>query len=59
MSKDEIIRKVLLTQPIPVKEVRTVDIREITMGPGQKAPYHRHPCPVLGLIKSGEALVQV
>jgi quercetin dioxygenase-like cupin family protein len=59
MSKNEIIRKVLLTQHIPVKEVRTVDVREITLGPGQKAGYHRHPCPVFGLIKSGEALVQV
>ncbi len=59
MPKDEIIRKVLLTQTMPMKEVRTVDIREITLNPGQKAGYHRHPCPVLGLIKSGEALVQV
>ena len=59
MPKDEIIRKVLLTQPIPVKEVRKVDIREITLNPGQKAGYHRHPCPVFGLIKSGKALFQV
>ncbi len=44
---------------MPMKEVRTVDIREITLNPGQKAGYHRHPCPVFGLIKSGEALVQV
>ena len=59
MAKDEIVRKVLLTQPIPAKQVRTVDIREITLGPGQKAGYHRHPCPVFGLITSGEALIQV
>lgn len=59
MPQDEIVRKVLLTQSIPVKEVRTVDIREITFCPGQKAGYHRHPCPVFGLIKSGEVLFQV
>jgi quercetin dioxygenase-like cupin family protein len=59
MSKDEIVRKVLLTQAIPLKEVRSVDIREITFTPGQKAGYHRHPCPVLGLIMGGEALFQV
>jgi quercetin dioxygenase-like cupin family protein len=39
--------------------VQTVDIREITFSPGQKAGYHRHPCPVFGLIRSGEALFQV
>ena len=59
MPQDEIIRKVLLTQPIPAKQVQTVDIREITFSPGQKAGYHRHPCPVFGLIRSGEALFQV
>ena len=59
MASDEIVRKVLLTQPIPAKRVRTVDIREITLKPGQKAGYHRHPCPVFGLIMSGQALVQV
>lgn len=59
MAKDEIVRKILLNQPIPVKEVRTVDVREITFRPRQKAGYHRHPCPVFGLIRSGEALFQV
>jgi quercetin dioxygenase-like cupin family protein len=59
MPKDEIVRKILPTQPIPSKEVRTVDIREITLSPGQKAGYHRHPCPVFGLIKSGEVLFQI
>lgn len=59
MPKDEIVRKVLLTQPIPSKEVRTVDIREITLGPGQKAGYHRHPCPVFGRVKSGEVIFQI
>ena len=59
MPQDEIIRRVLLTQPIPVKQVQTVDIREITFSPGQKAGYHRHPSPVFGLIRTGEALFQV
>ena len=59
MPKNEIVRKVLLTQSIPAKQVRKVDIREIRLGPGQKAGYHRHPCPVFGLIKSGEVLFQI
>lgn len=59
MSQNEIIRRVLLTQPIPSKNVRTVDIREITFNPGQTAGYHKHPCPVFGLILEGEALFQI
>ncbi len=59
MTKNEIIRKVLLTQPIPTKNVRTVDLREITLNPGQIAGLHKHPCPVFGVILEGEALFQV
>jgi quercetin dioxygenase-like cupin family protein len=59
MPGDEVVRRVLLTQAIPVKEVRTVVIREIKFSPGQKAGSHRHPCPVFGLIMSGEAVFQV
>ena len=59
MTKNNIIRKVLLTQTIPTKNVRTVDIREITFNPGQIAGYYKHPCPVFGVILEGEALFQV
>ncbi len=59
MTKNDIIRKVLLTQPIPTKNVRTVDLREITLNPGQIAGLHKHPCPVFGVIMEGEVLFQV
>ena len=59
MTKNEIVRRVLLTQSIPEKTVRTVDIREISFDPGQAAGYHKHPCPVIGVILEGEALFQV
>ncbi len=59
MTKKDFIRKVLLTQPIPTKNVRTVDIREITFNPGQIAGLHKHPCPVFGVILEGEVLFQV
>ncbi len=59
MAQDTVVRKALLSQPIPPKEVRMVEVREITMAPGQKAGYHRHPCPVFGLVRDGTVLFQV
>jgi quercetin dioxygenase-like cupin family protein len=59
VPQNEVDRRVLLTQSIPLKTVKTVDIREIRFSPGQKGGYHRHPCPVFGLILEGEALLQV
>ncbi len=59
MPQDPVVRRALLSQPIPPKEVRTVEVREITMAPGQRGGRHRHPCPVFGLVKSGTVLFQV
>lgn len=41
------------------QNVSVVDIKEITMLPGQTAPKHFHPCPVVGYILSGSVLFQV
>lgn len=59
MQQETVLRKALLSQPIPPREVRTVEVREITMAPGQKAGRHRHPCPVFGLVRNGTVLFQV
>ncbi|HVZ57119.1 MAG TPA: cupin domain-containing protein [Chitinophagaceae bacterium] len=45
---------VLLRQP-----VETVEIKQVVMPPGQPAPRHLHPCPVLGYIVSGKVLFQI
>ena len=60
MSQSSTInRKQLLTANIGDHFVKKVDIREIILNPGQKAPYHKHPCPVVGFIVSGSVLFQI
>jgi quercetin dioxygenase-like cupin family protein len=57
-QQKEIIRKDL--QPFLVDQmVKRVEIQEITFAPGQNAPKHLHPCPVVGYIKSGSVLFQI
>lgn len=41
------------------QHVSVIEIKEITMAPGQAAPKHLHPCPVLGVVVSGCVLFQV
>ncbi|MBP2615331.1 cupin domain-containing protein [Chryseobacterium jejuense] len=53
-----ISRKELLKTAIDQK-VKSTEIQEITMAAGQGAPEHLHPCPVLGIINSGEAVFQI
>lgn len=53
-----ISRKELLKTGIDQK-VKSTEIQEITMAAGQGAPEHLHPCPVLGIISSGEAVFQI
>jgi len=53
-----ISRKELLKTAIG-QSVKSAEIQEITMAAGQGAPEHLHPCPVLGVIKSGEAVFQI
>lgn len=54
----EISRKELLKAAIGQK-VNSTEIQEITMAGGKGAPEHLHPCPVLGIINSGEAVFQI
>ncbi|WP_426478851.1 cupin domain-containing protein [Chryseobacterium sp. CBSDS_008] len=53
-----ITRKELLKTALDQK-VKSTEIQEIRMSAGQGAPEHLHPCPVLGIINSGEAVFQI
>jgi len=57
-QQNEIIRKDLQLVLMDQK-VKTVEIQEITLSPGQIAPKHLHPCPVVGYIKSGSVYFQI
>jgi quercetin dioxygenase-like cupin family protein len=58
MTLNTIVRRQLLSVPLDHKKVTSVDVREINFEPGQKTGRHRHPCPVLGYIVEGSAIVQ-
>lgn len=57
-QQKSIFRKELLKTIID-QNVKSTEIQEITMAAGQGAPEHLHPCPVLGIINSGEAVFQI
>ena len=55
-----VTRKDLLTAIIDSgKSISTVEIKEVTMGPKQKAPLHLHPCPTVGVITEGTISFQI
>ncbi|WP_228458670.1 cupin domain-containing protein [Chryseobacterium aureum] len=53
-----ISRKELLKTALD-QNVKSTEIQEITMAAGQGAPEHLHPCPVVGIINSGEVIFQI
>lgn len=57
-QQNQISRKELLKTAIDQK-IKTTEIQEITLAPGLQVPKHLHPCPVVGIIKSGEAIFQI
>jgi quercetin dioxygenase-like cupin family protein len=61
MSMEEmtIVRKELLKAWLGNRPVTSVDVREITLAPGQAAGRHLHPCMVIGYIVSGTVLFQI
>jgi quercetin dioxygenase-like cupin family protein len=59
IQPNTIIRKHLLTADLGARQVTSVEIKEITLAPGQKAGLHLHPCPVTGYIAAGTAIMQV
>jgi quercetin dioxygenase-like cupin family protein len=59
MTQPTIIRNHLLTATLGTRQVTSVEIKEITFSPGQKAGLHLHPCPVTGYIVAGTAIMQI
>ncbi|MGA2649566.1 MAG: cupin domain-containing protein [Terracidiphilus sp.] len=59
MSQQTIQRKGLLKAVLGGRNVSTVDVREICLGPGQSAGRHLHPCAVVGYIAEGTAIYQI
>lgn len=54
-----ILRKELLNAQLGRRSVTSVDVREITLQPGQQSGKHLHPCTVIGYIVSGTVLFQI
>jgi quercetin dioxygenase-like cupin family protein len=59
MSLSAIERQQLLSAALGDRNINKVDVRRITLAPGQKAGRHLHPGPVVGYIASGTAVCQV
>lgn len=52
-------RQQLLNAALQNCNVTSVDVRKITLAPGQKSGRHLHPCPVVGYIASGTGFCQI
>jgi quercetin dioxygenase-like cupin family protein len=59
MVDTKIVRKPLSSAALGKKQVTSVDVREIVFQPKQQTGRHRHPCPVLGYIAEGTAVLEI
>ncbi len=59
MAATNIIRKELIVASVGTRTLTEVDAREIIFEPGQSTGRHRHPCPVVGYIVEGDAILQI
>jgi quercetin dioxygenase-like cupin family protein len=59
MIQSTIERQQLIAAALGNRNVGAVDVRKITLAPGQKTGRHLHPCPVVGYIASGTAVFQI
>jgi quercetin dioxygenase-like cupin family protein len=59
MQTSAIVRKPLLNVSLGPRTVTSVDVREITFAPGQQTGRHKHPCPVVGFVAEGTAVLEV
>jgi quercetin dioxygenase-like cupin family protein len=59
MTTAAIVRKPLLNALLGTKTITSVDVREITFAPGQQIGRHKHPCPVMGFVAEGAAVLEV
>jgi quercetin dioxygenase-like cupin family protein len=58
-AQNKIVRNELLNVNVGKREISYVKIVEIEFQAGQKAPYHKHPCPIVGQVMSGSCLIQI
>jgi quercetin dioxygenase-like cupin family protein len=55
-----IVRHPVLTAHLDGKKlVDHVEVKRITLAPGQPTGYHFHPCPVISIVERGEILFQI
>jgi len=59
MKDNGIIRKPLLNVTLNSKIVTSVDVGEIAFAASQKTGLHKHPCPVIGFVVEGTAVLEV
>lgn len=59
MAHPTIDRQQLLVAALGKRSITKVDVRRITLAPGQKAGRHLHPCPVVGYIANGTAYCHI
>jgi quercetin dioxygenase-like cupin family protein len=59
MAETKIARKKLIQVDLQSFALDMVDMRELTLQPGQKTGLHKHPCPVIEYILEGTAIVQI
>ena len=55
VSRKELLTAVMGTD----KSVSRVEIQEVVMGPGVRAPLHLHPCPTMGIVTEGAIAFQI
>jgi quercetin dioxygenase-like cupin family protein len=58
MTQPAIYRKELLSLALS-KTITSIEVREIAFEPGQESGRHKHPCPVVGYIVQGSAVLQI
>jgi len=56
--QNTISRKEILSLPLN-KTITSIEAREIAFEPGQLGGRHKHPCPVVGYILEGSAVLEV
>ena len=59
MTQENMSSRKDLLNAVVNQQVSVVEIKEVTMLPGQAAPKHLHPCPVVGVVLSGSVLFQI
>ncbi|KQS31530.1 hypothetical protein ASG33_10800 [Dyadobacter sp. Leaf189] len=52
-------RKALLDVMLTSQQLSKVEVNEVTMAAGQRAPRHSHFCAVVGYVSSGRVLFQM